>query len=127
MLESMDAMSRFINLLTADDATKNVMNLLIHSWIQARGLHGAAEGYQSGASAKTPVKSTNLALIFSKLWYESIPGELDRQTLKPFGSAIVSAGLQIGEYQEAGVVAAYSPLRVFPFLFRHLQHFSCIQ
>lgn len=98
MLDNLDSMSRFINVLISDDGTKNMMNLLIHSWVQARGLHAAAEGFKPGASAKAPVKSTNLAVIFAKLWHESTPSmNLEIQKLKPFGSAVVSAGLQIGK------------------------------
>ncbi|KAL8453637.1 hypothetical protein Emed_000772 [Eimeria media] len=96
MLQHLQATSQFIKVLASDNNTKHLMGLLIHSWVQARGVHAAAEGFMPGASSKAPVKSTNLAAIFAKLWFEStsVTGA-EGQKLKPFGSAVVSAGLQI--------------------------------
>lgn len=98
MLDSLATMVRFTNILVNDSGTKHVMNLLIHCWTQARALYAAAEGFKPGSSRKAPVKSTALAVIFAKLWYESTPGlTVEGQRLKPFGCAVVSAGLQIGK------------------------------
>ncbi|OEH79077.1 rhoptry neck protein RON5 [Cyclospora cayetanensis] len=96
MLEYLTAISRFTNVLISDESTKDTMNLLIHTWIQARAVHMAAEGFKPSASKKGSARSTSLAAIFSKLWFESSSSaSVEGQQLKPFGSAIVSAGLQI--------------------------------
>ncbi|KAL8271095.1 hypothetical protein Esti_004949 [Eimeria stiedai] len=98
MLKHLQVNSQFTNILAADRSTKNLMGLLIHSWVQARGLHAAAEGFKPGSSSKAPVKSTNLAAIFAKLWFDSTQmSGAEEHKLKPFGSAVVSAGLQIAK------------------------------
>ncbi|KAL8446607.1 hypothetical protein Emag_004714 [Eimeria magna] len=112
MLKHLQVSAQFINVLAADKNTKHLMGLLIHSWVQARGVHAAAEGFKPGASSKAPVKSTSLAAIFAKLWFEStLTSGAEGQKLKPFGSAVVSAGLQVAfflhtvaEEYEAGLL-----------------------
>ncbi|KAL8434733.1 hypothetical protein ACSSS7_002978 [Eimeria intestinalis] len=96
MLNHLQVTSQFINVLAADKRTRHLIGLLIHSWVQARGVHAAAEGFKPGSSSKAPVKSTNLAAIFAKLWFESaLMSGAEGHKLKPFGSPVVSAGLQI--------------------------------
>ncbi|KAL8424948.1 hypothetical protein Efla_007250 [Eimeria flavescens] len=99
MLQQLETVSTLINMLAGDKSTANMTNLLLHTWVQARGLHNAAEGFKEKSSPKAAAKSTNVAAIFAKLWYDSTRTiDVTDDKLKPFGSAIVSSGLQIASF-----------------------------
>nr|CEL69837.1 TPA: rhoptry neck protein RON5 [Neospora caninum Liverpool] len=91
-----DALLRYGNMLKADPITRDVMNLVVHTWIHIRGIRNAAKGFKNSNKLKESIGESAIGAIFSKLWYENDSVVAKHQELKPFGAPLASMALQIG-------------------------------
>ncbi|PFH34139.1 rhoptry neck protein RON5 [Besnoitia besnoiti] len=99
-----DALVRYVNMLKADPATRDLMNLVIHTWIQVRGLRNAAKGFKDSKKVKDSLGESAVGAVFSKLWYEhDVTNLAPHQHLKPFGAPLASVALQIGFFLHTAV------------------------
>lgn len=94
-----DALVRYTNMLKHDPKTADMMNLILHTWVQIRGVRNAAYGFKSSSKKLNErIGESAVGAIFSKLWYERDPTIVSlHQHLKPFGAPLTSMALQIGK------------------------------
>ncbi|PHJ22606.1 rhoptry neck protein ron5 [Cystoisospora suis] len=95
-----DALVRYTNMLKHDPKTADMMNLILHTWVQIRGVRNAAYGFKSSSKKLNErIGESAVGAIFSKLWYERDPTVVSaHQHLKPFGAPLASMALQIAFY-----------------------------
>ncbi|EPR61103.1 rhoptry neck protein RON5 [Toxoplasma gondii GT1] len=92
-----DALVRYTNMLKADPITRDLMSLVIHTWIHIRGVRNAAMGFKNSQKLNESMNASAIGAVFAKLWYESdISVVAPHQELKPFGAPLASMALQIG-------------------------------
>ncbi|KEP63564.1 UNVERIFIED_CONTAM: rhoptry neck protein RON5 [Hammondia hammondi] len=92
-----DTLVRYTNMLKADPITRDLMSLVIHTWIHIRGVRNAAMGFKSSQKLNESMNASAIGAVFAKLWYESdISVVAPHQELKPFGAPLASMALQIG-------------------------------
>lgn len=98
-----DALVRYSNMLKHDPKTADMMNLVLHTWVQIRGIRNAAYGFKSGSKRLSErIGESAVGAIFAKLWYERDPTVVSlHQHLKPFGAPLASMALQIGKLQSS--------------------------